>query len=412
MKIVYFDYWTEGIGNFVPLDLELRKRDHETILLHLGSFYGPSEEESVRDCITCRDISFYKTKLIYKMLEQENPDVLISLNTTKILDRVVAMSCRSLNIKSVYLMHGIRDLGESNDLLVELMEKSYNSFLKKIKKTKKYLTIVIPNYIYATYKYNPQNITNLRFLKVIYSYFKNPGLAFYFPEYRDEILHDICLVYSENECEYYEKFGYSQENIRIVGNPKCDKLCGMIKNNEFTMTMLPESVRDFVQAGGVYALYLEEGFAEQNNMGNFTADVRDRFIVECAERLARKNIKLVVKLHPVTDARNIKAKHGNLLVETDCLDALIYYSEFCICSLSTTINICILMDKQVYMPQWYSSVSLPTFFIDVGISRSWKDKDDELDETIDIDSRQKFIERYITVTTPDAVNNVLRAIGA
>jgi hypothetical protein len=36
MKIVYFDYWTEGIQNFVSFDSELRKRGNETLLFMWG----------------------------------------------------------------------------------------------------------------------------------------------------------------------------------------------------------------------------------------------------------------------------------------------------------------------------------------------------------------------------------------
>ena len=121
MKIAYFDYWTEGIQNFVPFDSMLRKRGHETLLLHIGSFNAVHSKEEVVNGIKCRDISYYNTKMIYKMIEQEKPDIIITLNTTKLLDRVITMSCRKLKIKSIYLMHGMRDFGSSNDQLVVLM---------------------------------------------------------------------------------------------------------------------------------------------------------------------------------------------------------------------------------------------------------------------------------------------------
>lgn len=411
MKIAYIDYWTEGIHNFVPFEAELRKRGHETILLHLGSFYSFHLKEEVVKGIHCRDISFYETKLIYKMLEQEKPDIIITLNTTKMLDRVITMSCRVLKIKSVYLMHGIRDLGDANDQLVALMEQSYNSFLKKIKKAGKYFKIVIPNYLYTLAKYKPINIINFRFLKVIYSYFKNPGKAFYFPDYRDELFNDLCLVYSANEGKYYERLGYGKQNIKIVGNPKNDLLCEMIRNNRFTIDMLPEKVHDLVKEGKKYAVYLEESFPEQNETGGFTANVRNKFIMECAERLKKDNLKLIVKLHPTTEEKNINVSHDNCLIEKNHLDPLIYFSEFCICSLSTTINNCVLMNKPVLMPRWCAA-SLPTFFVDVGVSYCWNSRDGELNISIDRDAREKYIKNYITVVTPDAVNNVIREIGA
>ena len=412
MKIAYFDYWTEGIQNFVPFDSMLRKRGHETLLLHIGSFNAVHSKEEVVNGIKCRDISYYNTKMIYKMIEQEKPDIIITLNTTKLLDRVITMSCRKLKIKSIYLMHGMRDFGSSNDQLVVLMEQSYNSFIKRIKKAGKYFTTVIPNYLYALAKYKPIHIINLRFLKVIYSYFKNPGKAIYFPEYRDELLNDKCLVYSANEGKYYEKLGYSSQNITVVGNPKNNTLHDMIINNKFTADMLPERVQALIKAGKKYAVYLEESFPEQNNMGGYTAEIRDKFIKECAERLKKENLKLVVKLHPTTEEKNISARHDNCLIEKNHLDALIYFSEFCICSLSTTINNSVLMNKPVLMPQGYSSTNLPTFFIDVGVSNCWKNINDELNLTVDKDAREKYIKNYITVVTPDAVNNILRGISA
>ena len=412
MKIAYFDYWTEGIHNFVPFDSELRKRGHETMLLHVGSFNAVHSKEEVVNGIKCRDISYYNTKMIYKMLEREKPDIIITLNTTKILDRVITMSCRKLKIKSIYLMHGIRDLGSSNDQLVALMEQSYNSFMKKIKKAGKYFTIVIPNYLYTLIKYKPIHVINFRFLKVIYSYFKNPGRAFYFPEYCDELLNDKCLVYSANEGKYYEKLGYNAQNITIVGNPKCDTLNDMIINEKFTVNMLPERVGSWVQTGKKYAIYLEEGFPEQNNMGGFTAEVRDRFIMECAERLEKENLKLVVKLHPVTEEKTIRTSHDNCLIEKNHLDALIYFSEYCICSLSTTTNNCVLMNKPILMPRWDAFKNLPTFFVDVGVANCWNSIDEELNLRIDRDAREKYIKNYITVVSPDAVNNVLQEIGA
>ncbi|MCC6544197.1 MAG: hypothetical protein IT392_06795 [Nitrospirae bacterium] len=411
MKIAYFDYWTVGIDNFVTIDSELRKRGHETMLLHVGSFNAANLKEEVINGIICRDISFYGTKMIYKMFEREKPDIIITLNTTQILDRVLTMSCRKLKIKSIYLMHGIRDLGSSNDQLVVLMEQSYNSLMKKIKKTRKYISTVIPNYLFTLSRYNPIQIINFRCLKVIYSYFKNPGKAFRFPEYCDEIVNDKCLVYSTNDIKHYKKLGYNSKNITVVGNPKYDKLHDLIINDKFVIGMLPETVRKWVKAGQKYAVLLEESFPEQNNMGGYTADIRDRFIMDCAERLKKENIKLVVKLHPVTEEKAIRARHDNIIIEKNYLDALIYFSEFCICSLSTTINNCVLMNKPVLMPRWSVANNLPTFFVDVGVSNCWNNCDDGLNLTIDKDAREKYIKNYITIVSPGAVNNILQAIG-
>jgi len=412
MKVAYFDYWTLGIQNFLPIDSKLKEIGHETVLLHVGSFNFPQLKEETVKGIKCKDISFFNTTMIWKMLEKEMPDILITLNTTLVLDRVVTISCRHLNIKSIFIMHGNRNYGESNEQLKALFEKSYNSFTKKIKKLPKYLSIIIPNYLYALYKYNPSNIVNLRFLKVIFSYFKNPGKSVFLPDYTDEIIQDKCLVYSNNEKKYYEQLNYSEDNIQVVGNPKFDSLLDMITNNKFTTDMLPDSVKKLVSSNTKYALMLEEAFPEQNNIGGYTAEVREKFILGIAERLLTERIKLVVKLHPDTNIDTINIKHNNLEIERDYLDGLIYFSEFCIANLSTTISNCILMGKPVLSPNWDAAKNLPPFFSDIGVTNRWNSVDEELNLSINDDARQRYIKEYITVITPDAVNNILQEINA
>lgn len=410
MKVAYFDYWTHGIHNFEPLDPVLRARGHETVLLHVGSFDAPFATEEVVRGIPCRDISYYGTRFILKMLAKERPDVVITLNTTKPLDRVLVMSCRYLGIKCVYLTHGIRDLGASNEHLVELMERGFNSFREKIRRARKYRSIVIPNYVYTLLHYRPARVFNFRFLRVLYSYFANPGRSFYFPEYRDELLSDQCLVYSQNEAEYYERFGYDPRKITVVGNPQYDRLIEMIHSDRFTVAMLPERVRALVERGRDYALYLEESLPEQSNMGGHTAESRNAFITQCAERLLRDNLTLVVKLHPTTDPRSIVVSHPNCVVERQSLDALIWYSKFCFATISTTVNICVLMGKPVISPRW-PLATLPTFFADQGIARVWSSPDEELDVSSDLQARAKYIQRAVTVVTPTASANVVEAIG-
>lgn len=410
MKIVYFDYWTEGIHNFVPLNSELIKKGHETILLHVGSFNFDVPREEIIHGILCRDVKYYKTSLIYKMLEIERPDIVITLNTTLVLDRALALSCRSLNIKSIFLMHGIRNLGSSNEKLVELMEKTYNSIFTKFAKIGKYLNIVIPNYVYSQWMNNKYDVLLCKFVKVLYSYFDNPGRSMYFPKYSCELLSDKCLVYSNNDSEYYEKIGYDKKDIAVVGNPKYDSFFNSINSDSFSVSELPQSVRDVVRSGGRYALYLDEGFPAQGEMGGVTIEKRREFVAKCAERLYRDGILLVVKLHPVSEVYEFGDDVGNCIIEDCCLDGLIKFSEFCICSFSTTINNCVLMGKPVLVPKWMWVDELPSFFIDVGVSRPWAVKDDPLDLDIDEDSRNEYIEKYITITTPTSVHRVIDTI--
>jgi len=407
VKIAYFDYWTEGIQNFKLIDEKLRELGHETLLLHIGSFNAPQEKEQVVSGIKCNDISSYDTRFIFNMLAKEKPDVVLTLNTTSILDRVVALSCKNLGIKSFYVMHGNRNYGDSQDYVISLFEKSYNSFIKKIKRIPKYASIVIPNYIFTLYKCNPRNLFNLRFIRVVYSYFRNPGKSLFFPEYPDEILQDKCLVYSNNESEYYQRLNYSPANIHVVGNPKLDSLHDMIVNLKFTPDMLPERVMVLVLKKQKYALFLEEALPEQNEMGGYTCSVREQMLLDIAERLVSENMTLVVKLHPGTNPESVKVQHDNMIIERECLDSLICFSDFCITNASTTINNCVLMGKPVVAPRWSAAKNLTTLFTDLGVSNFWHSVNDKLDLSINAEARKKYVELFITVTKPEAVNNIV-----
>ena len=134
MKIVYFDYWTGGIHNFKAIDFELKKLGHNTLLFHIGSFNESVESYEIIENIDCFDISHFKTKLIFNALKEIKPDVVISLNTTYIFDRVLIQSCKVLNIRTIFMMHGIRATGKNLDQAIIEMESSYGSIYKKLSK--------------------------------------------------------------------------------------------------------------------------------------------------------------------------------------------------------------------------------------------------------------------------------------
>ena len=73
MKVVYFDYWINGIRNFVPLNKSLVEAGQKTMLFHIGSFRDRKcDEECIVDGILCHDIKYYKTKFIFNALKKIN----------------------------------------------------------------------------------------------------------------------------------------------------------------------------------------------------------------------------------------------------------------------------------------------------------------------------------------------------
>jgi len=411
MKVVYFDYWTGGIHNFVPLDKELKKLNHETMLFHIGSFNEHVEVKEKIGDIECFDISYFDTKFIYKALEKIKPDVVISLNTTYIFDRVLVQSCKLLGIKTIFMMHGIRATGTNLKDSIVQMEKSYGGIYKKIAKASKYFSTVIPNYIFSSYKFNILEFLKLRFLRVLIDYFLNTGRAFYFPSYSIELLHDKCLVYAIKYIDYYKQVGYREEQIFVVGDPKQDTLFARIANKDFCITNLPQKIQELIENNHKYAIYLEDSFVESNNLFGWTKEDRNYQISEIANRLKHDGIKLVLKVHPTTCISCININSDNcIVVEKIDLESLIWHSFFCIAHISSTVNIAVLMQKPVVVPQWGKSAYVTDYFISNGIGNPWASLNDNLNLQINKESRELYIETDICIDTSNSLNLIIKEI--
>ena len=156
MKVLFFDTWTLGIGNFVPIARELKNKNVDCLLIHRGSMGaepGRPKEEVIQG-IKTRDITFYSSALIHKIFNKEKPDAIVILSSFYILDRAVILSARALGIKTFFLMPGIREVDEEYIRTTEYETKfrKLNSIKSKLKKIPKYLTFVIPNYLYSGIK--------------------------------------------------------------------------------------------------------------------------------------------------------------------------------------------------------------------------------------------------------------------
>lgn len=411
MKVAYFDYWTKGYINFKTFDEALKAQGAETVLLHIGSFRYEHPKEEVIDGITCRDISYYNTKYVYEMLKQEKPDLVVSLNTTYLFDRALVLACRKLGIESVFMMHGIRSFGkEGTAAYLNEVKKAYNPLLRKLAKGKKYIGTVIPNYIYSLRKYDSAKYWNLHFAKVIYSYFKDPGKAFRFPAYADEVLHDRCLIYCKNEIEYYTTLGYQKEQIEIVGSPKFDSLLQELKDGSFGKENLPEEVKPFVEGDKPYALILDDPYPEQNQYGGVTNEDRIEYYHKMIDKFKAMGYPTIIKLHPATIEENVKIDREGVLITKKALDHLINNAAFCVSQFSTTINNCVLMGKPIIKPHWGKYNNIIKFYCEIGVSNLWEDFDQEIDLSMNEKARTEFLDTFITVLEPVAKDNIVKSI--
>lgn len=408
MNVLFFDYWTKGIHHFQSVDKILKENGHTTRLFHLGSLRLPCPKEEVLYGIECRDISFYRTRLVFKILKQERPDVVLTLNARTLFDRALILACRKLNIRTVFLTHGIVTSLENPEGSVKDYEKTMNNLRFMIPRAGKYLKFILPNYFFSIWKSTGSLKSLWRGFNVAMAYAKNPGRTVIELPAIDEVVHDSHLLFSAHGAEAFRKQGYPKDRVFAIGNPKYDDLLVRLKQSSLDVSDLPDPVQKLVAAKRPYALVLEDAFPESIRMGGWTPEYRTLWLKQMALDLKKQGFELVVKLHPSTIRSSIKLDPNLALIFQDAdLDALIYFSAFCIAHISTTVENCVLLGKPVVTPRWGLSKNIFDYFVRLGVSRPWNSSAEKPDLEIDQTARSRYRTERITVLEPVATRNVL-----
>ena len=408
MNVVYFDYWTNGVGNFTAIDKRFKAKGHNTMLFHIGSFRNPNTPpEEIIEGVLCRDIFYYKTKYIYQALKILNPDVIISLNTTYITDRALVMACRALKIKSVFLMHG--DRATTNDEIIAESKAINFSLIFKIKKSIKYIKYVIPNYFLSSWYVNELNIIKMIPLIVLFKTFITPNISFIFPPFSQEALHDKCLVYSNKYLGYYQKLGYTESQIIVTGNPKNDYLFDLINYNFPTDNIRDINIKKLIVSGNKYALYLDEALQVVNHSG-YTYEYFFKELNNIAIRLKDEEIELIVKLHPSTDIDKFPKEKKHFSFYQSYLEYLIHYSTFCFGHISSAVNVAIILNKPVISTKWGRNKNIPDYYIKNNVAKSWNNINDDIDLTTNEVARTEYLKENVSILQPISTDMILNEI--
>ena len=358
-KILYFDAWTKGIRCFKPIDAVLKNQGIETSLVHLGSFTQPHPKAETIDGIKVRDISFYKTNVIFKVLEKEKPDAVLSLNTSHIWDRALILACRELKIPCFFAMHGDFLVDADLDALITSDAKR-NSLLIKLPKLYKYLRYHFANYFYSYRKSTNRPYGYRKMIRVLMSGFRNPAKERYFPTLPIDTVYDKALIYSDYYAGHYRKVGYSEQNIVVTGYPEYDEVHERIESNSFSHANLPEPAQSLIKNDRKYVVYLDPAYADANFYG-WTHEYRSKHLSEIAERLKKDGLHLLVKIHPSnTDVANINITSDNAsVIKEGDLANICFYGEYCIVHSSTANNVPLLLNKALVFPRWGLSKGVP-----------------------------------------------------
>ncbi|MHB9140341.1 MAG: hypothetical protein ACYC25_00510, partial [Paludibacter sp.] len=388
MRVVFFDYWVNGFFHFSAINKELIRKGHKAELLHITSFNNLSPLNEIIDNINCYDIKYYKTKLIYKALEKIKPDLVITLNTTSIMDRAVILAAKKLNIRTIFIMHGVIPLGNQLETLIN-SDENLNTISFKLTKAKKYLKYYLPNYLYSEFKYDKKKFLKFTWLKVAISHFRSPRYSTYFPVHPYELIQDKCLIYANVFKKYYEEVGYPNTSITVVGNPSYSELFRKIENKDFKISNLPESIANLIKEKHEYAVYVDDGLYV-NQIDGWDKNYMKTHLVIIANQCLNMDIKLIVKVRPSTEIDEIYIEHSNLIYVKDLsLFDLVFYAKFCIGHISTALQIPIILNKPIIIPRFLKSKNIPDYYINNNVGKVWLNPEDKINLNIDVDAREK-----------------------
>jgi hypothetical protein len=422
-KILFFDNWTKGIHNFTPIAKSLEKLGWETLLVHRGSWEHDKNrpiEENINGLL-CRDISYYKTKLVYNILKIEKPSCVLILTSNFIMDRAVIIAARSLSIKSIFLMHGVRSVTKG----AIIHQKTFTNVSlnrKRWGKAKKYLSYTLPNYFFSGMKEDKLFLLKGKSLLLILKMFFNPSKHMMFPPISNELHCDLALVWDKAHKTLFEKeYGYPKNKIKMVGHPPLDYVFKFLRNPPKYNKQNTFFIEYPFLFDKKYCVYLETASVETGSVG-WTEETRINHLQEIATICKNAGFELIIKLHPTTKKMHIKkyfsiVKKVRVISQIN-LTELIYWSKYAIGQTSTTNDIPIVMGKPLLIPAWGISESKSRIGLTKSVmSKICKTPEELIDclsdnkiESINEEIKNNYFDSFITYTDGNSLNRTINAI--
>lgn len=307
VDVIFFDYWLRGTRHFKFILESLNAYGKTSLLLHTSSWReGDKDEpkEVLFDGFLCRDISFYDFSLI-KALKVEKPKVVILLNQ-QTEDRIITRFCRLNGIKTVYLMHGV--IAYDTILSSRTLNSAFG-LSDRLKRFSKY-KILFKEYFIAFNQKSRFGFLNTELYTYFIGLFISPGKIIYnIWRFRDSYA-DIALVYSKSDYDLFtKKMGFEKEKVKIVGNYNLDELYFKKQN---TYQGAKDSKQLLKQELGIpdksnYVLYIEGGFFTPGYViPGWSLDTISEQIRSIAETMKKKELQIIIKLHPSSDYSDLK----------------------------------------------------------------------------------------------------------
>ncbi|MFT4801033.1 MAG: hypothetical protein ACI93N_000798 [Flavobacteriaceae bacterium] len=350
-KILYIDNWDKGYRNFLRLDPKFKEKGYETVLVHTTSWNEKDVQiEREIEGLQLRDISFYKTIRIKKIIKKENPSIIIMLNLSFILDRAIVKICKDLNIDVFYLAHGKLFTPESQKVIKENLKESGNNKLHSKLNRKNRLSM---------YNY----FVEMKSISTFFNFFikasKNYTQFTAFPIYNDELKVQKSFVYYPDDLDVMvNEFGFPKDNVLVVGNPELD---------DFYNTKIKDKkeycANELKIEGTEYVAYIDDGLSSIKN--DWDTKMWLEFLEDINTILVQNDLELVIKLHPrrVIDGciPFLEEKGIRYFKDLDFKN-YIEHSAFLVSHFSSVIIYALLLNKNVKSPRWEISKGIEENF--------------------------------------------------
>ncbi len=378
-KIIYFDYWEKGYRNFLRLDSTFKTKGYDTFLLHVKSWSTEiNEKESFIDGMLSRDISYYKENRIYNILKQEQPEAVIMLNLSFMLDRAIATACKDLGVKIFYLAHGVV-VDAENTNSHDVKRKDFFGLFNRVSRKN----------ILSLYNYLSSLKSLSQFFSFANSIVKDPSSYTLKPRYSKELKVSKSLVYYEKDKNtLVHDFKFPEDEISVVGNPELDAFYHKELEKKDSFCEKIELTKES------YVAYLDDGF---DNTHGWTLSKWHDFLQDLNDVVTSNNHLLAVKLHPRRDVLLSKDffEGQNIFYYKDIdFKNFIYHSSFVVSHFSSVIVYAFLLNKKVKSPRWGESKGVSKKF-DSDLVQYYDTKDNFIKSFLDVNKDDSLIKTYV-----------------
>jgi len=352
VRVLFFDYWTEGIFNFKRVVDAAAGEAASFQLFHLGSFRNKSTARfDIISGIPCIDIAAFRGMNLEQILKSLRPDVVIDLNMTGVCDRALFLTCARFRIPTVYLQHGMQ-FCESETILTwcKQLDRSWkmSEYVRHIRKYRH----VLPWYLRA----KKGDSTLASFWKVLWALTTSPSTSHFHPVNPAELWPSLALVYNQALAERLtEHWGLPAERIRVVGNPELD---GAIRRLH---SPLPADTRSaLVRSIGLdpdkpILFHADEGLAECGGFG-WTPAFRDERLAELYAACRAAGVQLLARPRPVESPGFREfwdGKQGVAVTRELPLVDSVDVSFAAVGTMSTVLETAAALKKPILSPLWY-----------------------------------------------------------